>query len=42
MVSKSSDFLFYAVVCKEVDGCIGGDLFSEYVSFEAKWLSDYK
>ena len=42
MVSEISDFVFYGVDWKEIDGCIGGDWFSEYVNFEARWFSDYK
>jgi hypothetical protein len=41
-VSESSNSVFYWVVLKEIDGCIGGGWFSEYVNFEARWLLDYK
>ena len=42
MVSEISNFMFYGVDWKEIDGCIGGDWFSEYVNFEARWFSYYK
>jgi len=42
VVSEISNFVFYGVVWKEIDGCNGGGWFSEYVSFEARWLLDYK
>jgi hypothetical protein len=36
MVSESSDYLFYGVVCKEIVDFIGGDCLSEYANFEDK------
>ena len=42
MVPESRNFVFYWVVWKTIDGCIGGGLFSEYVNFEARWFLDYK
>jgi hypothetical protein len=42
VVSESSTFVFYGVVWKEIDGCIGGDLFAEYVNFKVRRLSYYK
>ena len=34
VVSESSNFMFYGVVCEETDGCIGGGWFAEYVHFK--------
>ena len=42
MISESSNFVFNWEVWKEIGGCIVGGWFSEYVSFEARWLLDYK
>ena len=41
VVSESNNFMFYGVVWKEIDGCIDGGYFAEYVNFKVIRLSDY-